>query len=79
MAYEDVPERMLSGEAVPRSEIIGHFGATMDIQVSLALSILTQAFVLEKVYEDDTVKYRMTSFGIDVRNSLVTRLEGECE
>lgn len=78
MVYESVPDRLLAGELVPRSEIIGYNGSMTDMQTTLALSYLCMAFLMEKVYEDDTVKYRVTPFGQLMRVDFVKRIEGDC-
>ena len=79
MAYEDVPQRLADGEAVPRSEIIGYWGAdSTDIQVTLGLEVLRQAFIMERVFEDETIKYRLTAMGLSIRLDFITRLEGDC-
>lgn len=78
MAYEDVPERLINGEAVPRSEIIGYNGSETDITTTYTLDILVMALLMEKVYEDETVKYRITAFGLLMREDFIVRLEGEC-
>lgn len=78
MAYEDVPQRLRDGEAVPRAEIIGHYGSSSDIKVTMGLEVLRMAFIMEKVYEDETVKYRLTALGLQIRSDLLIRLEGDC-
>jgi len=78
MPYDDVPERLAAGDAVPRSEIIGYWGSFSDIQITLGCEVLTQAFIMEKVFEDETVKFRLTPLGLSVRLDLITRLEGDC-
>lgn len=78
MAYEDVPARLAAGSAVPRSEIIGYWGSFSDIQITLGCEVLTQAFIMEKVFEDETVKFRLTPLGLSIRLDLITRLEGDC-
>ena len=78
MAYEDVPQRLRDGEAVPRSEIIGHYGPTSDLKITLGLEVLRASFIMEKVFEDETVKYRLTALGAAIRTDLITRLEGDC-
>lgn len=78
MPYDDVPQRLADGDAVPRAEIIGYYAPTTDIQISLGCEVLTMAGIMEKVFEDDTVKFRLTPLGLDVRSSLITRLEGDC-
>lgn len=78
MAYEDVPERLISGEAVPRSEIIGYNVGYTDVQTTTTMDFLCLAFVMVKIYEDDTVKYAITAFGLQMRQDFITRLDGEC-
>lgn len=78
MAYEDVPQRLRDGEAVPRSEIIGHYGPTSDVRITLALEVLTAATIMFKSFEDDTAKYGLTALGLSIREDLITRLEGDC-
>lgn len=76
--WASVPQRIRDGEAVPRSEIIGHFGADSDVLITLALEVLRNAQIMEKVFEEDTAKYRLTSLGMTIREDLITRLEGDC-
>lgn len=78
MAYEDVPRRLIDGEAVPRSEIIGYVGASTDIKTTLTLNVMCMMLVMVKVYEDETVKYQLTAFGLQLRLDFIVRLEGEC-
>jgi len=78
MPYDDVPQRLRDGEAVPRSEIIGYWGSDQDIPITLGCEVLVQAFIMEKVFEDDTVKFRLTPLGLSIRADLILRLEGDC-
>lgn len=78
MAYEDVPQRLRDGEYVPRSEIIGHYGPTEDVRITLGLEVLRSALILNKVIEDETVKYGLTPLGLSIRADFITRLEGDC-
>lgn len=78
MAYEDVPQRMRDGEQIPRSEIIGHFGADKDVIITLCLETLAAALILNKTYSEGTVKYGLTPLGLSIRESLIKRLEGDC-
>ena len=78
MAYEDVPERLINGEAVPRSEIIGYNGSTTDLQTTYCLNILVMATLMVKVFEDDTVKYQITPFGQAMRQDFLVRIFGDC-
>jgi len=76
--YPDVPTRLANGEAVPRSEILAYWGDGYFLQVTYGLEALVTAYIMEKVYEDDTLKYVLTPLGMDIRRDLVTRLEGDC-
>jgi len=78
MAYEDVPDRLLSGEAVPRSEIIGYANPNPEVATTYTLEILVQALLMVKVFEDDTVKFQITEFGQQMRIDFVKRIEGDC-
>lgn len=79
MAYEDVPQRLADGDAVPASEIVGYYGPdASNVQVRYGCDVLVAATLMEKIYEDETLKYRLTSLGLSVRSSLITRLEGDC-
>lgn len=78
MAYEDVPQRLASGEAVPRAEIIGHYGPTSDIKITLGCEVLANAQIFQRVYEDDTIKYRCTALGLSIRWDFIIKLEGDC-
>jgi len=78
MAYEDVPDRLLSGEAVPRSEIIGYNASMPDVQTDYCLNILCFAMLMVKVYEDETVKFQITPFGQTMRIDFVKRIDGDC-
>lgn len=78
MPYEDVPQRLRNGEAVPRAEIIGYVSSTDDIRVTLCMEIMVMAGLAAKVYEGETLKYQLTAFGLEVRENFITRLEGDC-
>lgn len=78
MAYEDVPQRLRDGEFVPRSEIIGHYGADSDVRITLGLEVLAWAGIMEKTIEDETVKFGLTSIGLSIRADFIIRLEGDC-
>lgn len=78
MAYEDVPQRLAAGEAVPRSEIIGHYGPDKDIQVTLGLESLSNAFILERVILEGVLHYQITALGLAIRWDLIVKLEGDC-
>jgi hypothetical protein len=76
--YEDVPQRIIEGESVPRSEIIGYMADTPRVQVDLILHRLVDLFVLERVIEDERLHYRITSLGTALRIDYVRRIEGDC-
>lgn len=78
MAYDDVPQRMLDGEAVPRSEIIGYMAPMPRVQVDLILHRLEELFVIERVIEDERLHYRVTPTGQTLRQDYVKRIEGDC-
>jgi hypothetical protein len=78
MAYEDVPQRLRDGEFVPRSEIIGHYGADSDVRITLGLEVLSWAGIMEKTIEDETVKFGLTPLGLSIRADFIIRLEGDC-
>lgn len=78
MPYTTVPDRLLSGEAVPRSEILAYATEVTHVESTYTLEILVMALLMEKVYEDDTVKFRITAFGQAMRIDFVKRIEGDC-
>lgn len=78
MPYEDVPTRLASGEAVPRSEIIGFFGPGEDVRITLSCEVLCSALIMYKDFAGDTLSYGLTPLGMDIRLELITYLEGDC-
>jgi hypothetical protein len=46
--------------------------------ITLGLEVLRASFIMEKVFEDETVKYRLTPLGLSIRADFITRLEGDC-
>lgn len=78
MPYTDVPYRLLSNEAVARSEILAYAAPLTHVQADLYLTYFEYVGILVRVYEDDTLKYQITSFGHSVRVDLVKRLDGDC-
>ena len=78
MAYNDVPQRLRDGEAVPRSEIIGHYGSDSDMRITLGCEVFVMTGIMVKVYEDETVKFKLTSLGLAIRADFIIRLEGDC-
>lgn len=76
--YSDVPARLLADEAVPESEIIGYNSGMEHIQTRLTLSAMVMFLVLDRIYEDDTIKYKITAFGHTMRTDFITRIDGDC-
>jgi len=76
--YEDVPQRLLDGEAVPRSEILGYAHPITNVHSDLYLAYFEYTGLLSRVYEGETLKYQITSFGHTVRQDLVKRIDGDC-
>ena len=78
MAYDDVPQRLLDGEDVPRSEIIAYAAPVPKVQTDLILQRMVDLFLLERAIIDDRLHFRITSFGQTVRQDFVKRIEGDC-
>lgn len=78
MSFGDVPARILDNEAVPRSEILAYAAPLSHVQADLYLAYFEFVGILAKVYEDDTLKYQITTFGHSVRMDLVKRIDGDC-
>lgn len=78
MAYEDVPERLIMGEAVPVSEIIGYAHPNPDEATRLCLNFLAMALVMEMSIVDDALCYSITAFGQTMRTDFIVRLDEEC-
>lgn len=78
MAYEDVPERLIMGEAVPASEIIGYAHPNPDEATRLCLNFLAMALVMEMSIVDGALCYGITSFGQTMRTDFIVRLDEEC-
>lgn len=78
MAYENVPQRLLDGEDVPRSEIIGYAAPMPRVQVDLILHRMKELFLLESVIVDDRLCYHITPFGHSMRVDFVKRIDGDC-
>jgi len=76
--YTDVPTRLANGESVPRSEILAYWGDGYYLKVTYGLEALVTAYIMEKEYDGETVLFRLTSLGMNIRRDLVTRLEGDC-
>jgi len=79
MAYEDVPERLISGEAVPASEIIGYAHPNPDEATRLTINFLVLAMCMEMSIVDDVLCYSITPFGQTMRTDFIVRLDEECE
>lgn len=78
MAYEDVPERLLNGEWVPRSEIIGYGEPYTQPQIVYCLACMVMIMVLETRYSSGFEEFRITEFGQMLRQDFVIRIEGDC-
>lgn len=78
MPYEDVPQRLIDGEAVPRSEILAYAAPNPETATTLTLEFMVMALCMVKIYEDDTVKFQITPFGMQMRDDFITRIEGDC-
>jgi hypothetical protein len=78
MAYDNVPQRLLDGEAVPRSEIIGYAAPLSQIQVDLILFRFEELFILQRSIVDDRLHFEITAFGQQLRQDLVKRIDGDC-
>lgn len=78
MPYTDVPARLLAGEAVPASEIIGYAHPNPDEATRLTLNFLAMALCMEMSIVDDALCYSITSFGFLMRTDFITRIEGDC-
>jgi hypothetical protein len=78
MPYSDVPERLLSGEAVPASEILGYALPNPENATRMCLEIMCMALVMERSIVDDHLCYSITAFGQDMRRDFVVRIEGDC-
>lgn len=77
--YTDVPSRLITGEAVPVSEIIAYAYPMPLIQTKAVLYWMTLCGVGVFSYEGDTKKFALTSFGQSVRTDFIVRLDEECE
>lgn len=78
MAYEDVPERLITGEAVPASEIIGYAAPNPDEATRCTLEVLCMMLCMVKVIVDDVLCYQITAFGQTMRTDFIVRLDEEC-
>lgn len=78
MPYDDVPQRLVDGESVPASEIIGYIGSDKDIVVRLTMNVLCMMLVMARNYDGEVMTYQITSYGMSLRESFLVRLEGEC-
>jgi hypothetical protein len=78
MAYEDVPQRLLEGEAVPRSEIIGYNAPMTMNQTDLILFRMEELFILQRSIVDERLCFSVTPFGQQLRQDFVIRIDGDC-
>lgn len=76
--YTTVPERLISGEKVPVSEIIAYAYPMPLIQTKAVLNWMTLCGVGVFTYEDETKKFSLTAFGQTVRTDFIVRLDEEC-
>lgn len=78
MAYEDVPERLIMGEAVPQSEIVGYAYPNPAEATRLCLNFMCMALVMEMLIVDDVLCFLITPFGQAMRTDFIIRLDEEC-
>lgn len=76
--YSDVPQRLINGEAVKRTEIIGYNGPGTSVLVDYVLGTLEMLLLVQKHYAEDGVEFSITTFGMQVRQDFLTRIEGDC-
>lgn len=78
MAYDDVPQRLIEGEAVPRSEIIAYAEPYTKTQVEYFLACCVFMTLMTVDYADGGSLYSLTPFALMLREDFIVRLEGEC-
>ncbi len=78
MPFTTVPDRLLGGEAVPRTEIIGYATEETAMGVTMCLEFMVMALVMNKVIVDDVLCFQITDFGQAMRIDFVKRIEGDC-
>lgn len=78
MAYEDVPERLITGEWVPVSEIIGYAAPATANEVRSILAWMELLGIMEPDFVDDTKVYALTTLGQSWRTDFIVRLDEEC-
>lgn len=78
MPYTDVPGRLITGEAVPVSEIVAYAYPMPLVQTKTALFWMTLCGVGVFSFEDDTKKFALTAFGQTIRTDFIVRLDEEC-
>lgn len=78
MAYEDVPQRLLDGEAVPRSEIIAYLKPMTRLEVDYRLFQMELVGALTVSFASGVKTYSITPFGNLLRRDFVKRIEGDC-
>lgn len=76
--FEDVPERLASGEAVPRTEILAYMGSYNYLLVTNTLNILVMMGCMERTLVMGVSHYALTPYGMSIRLSFISRLEGDC-
>jgi len=78
MPYSDVPQRLIDGEGVPRSEIIGYAEPYSITQVTFFLACCVFCTLMTVDYDEGSAIYTLTPFALMLREDFIVRLEGEC-
>lgn len=76
--YTDVPSRLITGEAVPVSEIIAYAYPQSLTLTKTVLFWMTLCGIGAFSFEDETKLFSLTSFGQTVRTDFIVRLDEEC-
>lgn len=76
--YDDVPFRLVTGEAVPVSEIIAYLEPMSTTEAKSILFWMKLTGILSEAFEDGTKKFTLTPFGQTVRTDFIVRLDEEC-
>ena len=78
MPYTDVPERMLDGESVPRTEILGYNNMMPQLQTDLILAWMELCQIIERDIVAGVLCFKITPFGQEMRQDFVKRIDGDC-
>ena len=78
MPFSDVPQRLLDGEQVPRTEIIAYDEDHPALQTDLILFYFVELGVLAKTLVAGVTNYEITPFGQTLRQDFVKRIDGDC-